>query len=343
MSGRAKLITAIVIVAVLAAAAVTYTVIMEYVPMNGSEVTGNSAGNLINGGYFCEHDGRVYFSNVYESRSLYSMNPDETDVKRLGTLGVDNICAGGRFLYFFMDSTQYKSGNKGLGYVGNTYGIYRYNLRGNKMRSLERVRVKTMQLCGSFLYYSGDSDTQSGLHKCKINGKDRHLISDKYIDPASYDGNYIYYAGDPGNPSLYAMNTAIGDTTSRIFEGNFSSPIYMDGIIYYIDNAAGYRICRYSRTTGAHEVICDERVDCFNTNGRYIWYSVSADTSPALKRMNMDGSNVTIIADGVYNSIHYTSQYLYFAPFDKSGTVSFMYHIPVGATGPMTRFDPAVK
>ena len=219
MNGRAKLITVIVILVLLAAAAVTYTVIMEYVPMNKTEVTGNTAGNLINGGYFCEHNGRVYFSNVYESRSLYSMKPDETDVRRLGTLGVNNICAGGNFLYFFMDSTQYKSGNKGLGYVGNAYGLYRYNLRGNKMTSLERVRVRSMQLCGSYLYYSGDTDTQSGLHKCRINGRDRHLISDSYLIPASYDGNYIYYAGAAGNPSLYTMNTGIGDTTSRILEG----------------------------------------------------------------------------------------------------------------------------
>ena len=117
----------------------------------------------------------------------------------------------------------------------------------------------------------------------------------------------------------------------------------MDGTVYYIDNAAGYHICRYSRATGAREEVSGERVDCFNTNGRYIWYSVSAGNSPALKRMNMDGSNVTIIADGVYNSINYTSQYLYFAPFDKSGSVSYMYHIPVAATGPMTRFDPVEK
>ena len=218
MSGRAKLITAIIILVLLAAAAVTYTVVMEFVPMNGSEVTGNSAGNLVNGGYFCEHKGRVYFANVYESRSLYSMKPDETDIKRLGTLGVNNICAGGSFLYFFMDSTQYKSGNKGLGYVGNTYGLYRYNLRGKKMTSLERARVQSLQLCGSYLYYSGDTDTQSGLHKCKINGKERHLISDSYINPASYDGNHIYFAGGAGNASLYAMNTALGDTTSRVFE-----------------------------------------------------------------------------------------------------------------------------
>ncbi|MCR5179410.1 MAG: DUF5050 domain-containing protein [Lachnospiraceae bacterium] len=342
MSGRAKLITGIIILIILAGVAVTYTVIMDFVPMNESGVMGNNAGNLVNGGFFCEHDGRVYFANVYESRSLYSMKPDETDVKRLGTLGVNNICAGGHFLYFFMDSTQYKSGNKGLGYVGNTYGLYRYNLRGNKMASLERVRVKSMQLCGSYIYYSGDSDTQSGLHKCKINGKERHLISDNYITPASYDGNYIYFAGNPGNASLYSMNTAIGDTSARVMEGNISSPVYIDGIIYYIDNAAGYKLCRYNRATGAKEIVCEERVDLFNTNGRYIWYCVSADGSPALKRMNMDGSNVTVIADGAYNSINYTSQFLYFAPFDKSGTVSYMYHIPVGGTGPMTRFDPAV-
>ena len=36
----------------------------DYIPMNPEGTVGNTAGNLNNGGLFCEYDGKVYFSNV---------------------------------------------------------------------------------------------------------------------------------------------------------------------------------------------------------------------------------------------------------------------------------------
>lgn len=51
------------------------------VPANDISVTGNTAGNLNNGGLFAESEGRVYFSNAYDGGCLYSMNSDETDLK----------------------------------------------------------------------------------------------------------------------------------------------------------------------------------------------------------------------------------------------------------------------
>ena len=58
-------------------------IISKRVPMNDENVVGNTPGNLYNGGLFLEMDGRVYFSNPLGNDSLYSMNPDETDLKEL--------------------------------------------------------------------------------------------------------------------------------------------------------------------------------------------------------------------------------------------------------------------
>ena len=62
---------------------------------------GNTAGNVNNGGYFCEYDGVVYFSNPYDGGSLYSMSPDETNLKKLISAKVSNINAGGRYLFYY--------------------------------------------------------------------------------------------------------------------------------------------------------------------------------------------------------------------------------------------------
>ena len=50
------------------------------IPMNDAGTTGNTAGNLNNGGLFCESDGKVYFANAYDGGALYCMNPNETEI-----------------------------------------------------------------------------------------------------------------------------------------------------------------------------------------------------------------------------------------------------------------------
>ena len=57
--------------------------------------------------------------------------------------------------------------------------------------------------------------------------------------------------------------------------------------------------------------------------------------------MNMNGGDIILVADGYYNSIHITSRYVYFAPFDKKGVNSFM-HAPVDTFGAATRFAPPI-
>ena len=65
------------------------------VPSNDISVTGNTAGNLNNHGLFCELDGKVYFSNAYDNGCLYSMNTDETEVRKLISGNISSINAAG--------------------------------------------------------------------------------------------------------------------------------------------------------------------------------------------------------------------------------------------------------
>ena len=66
---------------------------LNRVTPNESTQIGNTAGNLNNKGLYCESNGKVYFSNPYGHNVLYSMNPDETDLKRLNDVGVASINA----------------------------------------------------------------------------------------------------------------------------------------------------------------------------------------------------------------------------------------------------------
>lgn len=314
-SSKKKLITLYITLAILLLFIISLFFVGK-IPMNDADTVGNTAGNLNNGGLFCESDGKVYFSNAYDNNSLYSMNPDETDIKKLGVNQVSSINAGGDYLYYYMQSGS--SGGKGLGYMGRTAGIYRSKKDGKQVKCLERTYAGVMQLCGSYLYYQAYSNkTGMLLNKIKIDKSEKTTIADYSINPASYANGRIYYNGTRDNHDLYTLDTA-NDNMTSIWQGNIWNPVYFDGYIYYMDLANNYRLCRYSLYNDIIEVLTNDRVEFFNLYEYYIYYQTSAESSPALKRMYIDGSNLEIVAEGIYENINITSQYVYFNLYNES-------------------------
>lgn len=301
--------------------------ISNRVPSNDISVTGNTAGNLNNQGLFCELDGRVYFSNAYDYGCMYSMNSDETDLKKLVSSKVTNINAAGNFVYYFMDSS---SGGSGFGYVLRTFGIYRTKLNGKNTVCLLRDGCTSMQLAGDYLYYLRYNNTDySKFYKIKTDKSENILVSDELINPAACHNGIIYYNGTEKDHYLYALDTRT-DTVSTVYQGNLWYPVYKDDYIYYMDVSSNYRLCRYSLISNVVEVLTPDRVDAFNVGGSYIYYQKNDAAEPALMRMRLDGSEPEIVAMGNYENINITSQYVYFNEFNKETPV---YHTP--AEGPV--------
>jgi hypothetical protein len=57
-------------------------------------------------------------------------------------------------------------------------------------------------------------------------------------------------------------------------------------------------------------------LDYFNIYGDIIYYQKSSSTEPALKRMNVDGSNPEIVDEGNFQNLNITSRYVYYNAFD---------------------------
>ena len=81
MTGRQKNILIFSIAGVILLAILLMVILGGRIPMNDDATVGNTPGNLNNGGYFCEMDGRVYFANAYDNFALYSMNPEQPERK----------------------------------------------------------------------------------------------------------------------------------------------------------------------------------------------------------------------------------------------------------------------
>lgn len=323
---------------VILALLIVIIVLSTRIPLNDESTVGNTAGNLNNGGYFCEHDGRIYFANAYDNYSLYSMNPDETDIKKLHGGSSSYINAGGNYLYYVtVGNTDSGDNNSFRG----AYGIYRSKLNGKDVTGMDRCYVAAMQLCGNYLYYEKiDTKTSMSLEKIKIDKKDKQTVNPTApINPNCYVNGTIYYNGTERDHYLYALNTS-NDSASVVWQGNIWNPIYQDGYVYYMDVPNNYRLCRYSLYNDVVEILTNDRVDTFNVYESYIYYQTNSDTSPALKRMYIDGSYQEVVSPGIYQNINITSQYVYFNTF---GAPTPVYKTSTFGGVNVTTFDAGMQ
>ncbi len=315
-------------------------ILIGRVPLNDENTVGNTPGNLNNGGYFCESDGRVYFANAYDGYALYSMNSDESDLRKLGEGSYSFLNVGGDYLYYSMigNSDDYE-----LGFIGTPYGVYRSKLNGKKVTGLDRSHIINMQLCGSYIYYEKyDNKKAVSLEKIRIDKKDKQtVVPEAIINPNCYVDGTIYYNGDDKSKDhyLYALDTATG-VSSVVWEGDIWNPIVQDGYVYYMDISSNYRLCRYSLYNDTVVVLTNDRIDMFNLYDNYIYYQVSSPTEPALKRMLIDGSSPEVVREGVFQNINITSQYVYFNAFDEPTPV---YKTSTFGPVAVTTFDAAME
>lgn len=328
------IIAGIIIVLIFVLLIVIYILQNRVVPVPASTV-GNTAGNANNGGMFCEYNGIVYFSNPYDGGALYSMSPDEGNMKKLISSNVSHINAGGRYLFYYQEGN---SGSAGLGYLRGSHGLCRATLNGRNITNLSKELVFNVQLIGNYLYYLTSTGEGPWFYKLRTDKQEKELLANTgwNFACALADGS-VYYNGTETNHYLYRYNTESG-STSVAWEGNLWYPVYDNGYIYYLDVAENYRLCRYSLSGDVVEVLTHDRVDCFNLAGGYIYYQKNSTDEPALKRMALDGSNVEIVASGNYTHINATSRYVYFTAFESNTPV---YRTPVSGPISVSTFDAA--
>lgn len=295
----------------------------EKIPANPDGTIGNTAGNLNNGGLFCEHKGRVYFANPEDSNCLYSMTVDETDVQKLYAGNVCNILTGGEYVYYFMREPVGTS----LDNLRVSHAFFRSELDGEKTKIMTKDVVIHTQLVNDTLYILTVDKKGAVFYRMNTDRSHYKELDRNDINPScAYDG-MIYYNGTLLNHYLYALDTQT-DTSNVLWKGNLWYPVLEGNYFYYLDVENNYRLCRYDYTKEVVEILTHDRVDCFNVGSGYIYYQCNSKEEPALKRMQLDGSDVTIIAEGNYTAIHMTSKYVYFKEFGEDNN---WYHSPIGS------------
>ena len=332
---RTILITAIFILA--AAGLLIMEFLSNRVTENPMGTVGNTGGNLLNNGLFCESEGIVYFANPYDEDTLYSMNVNETNLKKLGTVGVQSINAAGNFIYYYQKGT---NSGSGLGFVVRTTGVYRVKKNGNDGLCLKRDPAGIITLIDNSIYYQHYTNaTGTILDRISIDKSEEETIFPYMVSPASAYYSNIYYANPDASYYLYAYDTRY-KTNSLLHACSVWNPIYEDNYIYYMDIESDYQLHRYNLSTMQTQVLTTDRVDTYNVYGDYIYYQKNSQTDPALMRMRIDGSEPELVLPGNYQNINITSQYVYFNAYD---TPTPVYRQAVYGAVNVTTFNPSVE
>lgn len=302
--------------------------------LNAPDTVGNTTGNLYNNGYFCESDdGYVYFSNAYDSFSLYRMLPDETDMQKLVSTETKSINAAGKYFYY------YRSGSgtgTGLGYMFNTTGIYRANSKnGENGLCLDMTPSDNILLIGNTVYYNSEKNGNS-IHTVSTDGKDKSTLLPYNITFGSVQNGKLYFTDGIENFHLKALDLTT-NTVSDILAEDIYLPIIDGNDLYCIDIHNNYALVQYDMTTWEKTILDETRTDFFNLSSQYVYYQTSGD-NPQFKRISRTSHSIDIIADGAYSDINLTSKYVYFHEYNVNIPV---YKIPLDGDITISTFDAA--
>lgn len=340
-SKRSNIITIIVLIFVLIAliSSMGINIWLNRTVWNDDYAVGNTSGNLNNGGLFCELEDKIYFSNTKDEGTLYCMDSDATNFKKLSADKAIRINAAGKYL-IYSRMNQDKEGITAELFVFNYTGLYRCNLNGKKTKTLYNNQIGAMSLYGNNVYYQ-HFEKKKGLtfYTVKIDGSDEKKLSNIPYDPSAISDGVMYYSGEDEENGLYAMNLET-QSTEKIYDGNTYQPMTYNNDIYFLSLDDNYGIARIDRDGSNKTLLVDKEVSSYNISldGNYLYYQVDDTKNNGIYRLNLQTKEEKLLKSGNYNNIHTTSNYIFFQEFGTDN----VYMATTGEGAMITSFDPPV-
>ena len=100
-----------------------------------SSTTGNTSGNLLNGGLFTQADNVIYFANPNDHNKLYKMNANLSKIKKVYNDKVSYINAAGNYIFYTRRNDKFKKSDNALLSLSTT-GLFRITKNGTDLSRL---------------------------------------------------------------------------------------------------------------------------------------------------------------------------------------------------------------
>lgn len=288
---------------------------------NEDNKTGNTTGNIYNGGLFCEQNGRIFFSNDAADGSLYVMNSDLSNVKMIYDDKAVFINADDNYVYYVRANNTRDNHTSNILMFYNT-GVYRINHRGKGLKSYTGNPGAYLMLHGNSLYFQRyDVGTGLYLYRYQIDGTMERLLLEDSVIPAAVIDNSLLYNGYSEDHNINALDLS-SFTHHPKYEGKYYYPIFQDDYIYYLNMDEKYKIYRMKRDGTNPTLLVNERCSTYNitNDGKFLFYQVDNGKKNRICRMNLDTLVSETLLDGNYKQIHLTDNYVFFKDFDNTNT-----------------------
>lgn len=305
--------------------------------MNESYVNGNTAGNLYNGGLFCEYNNTIYFANPSDGGKLYCMDSNGDNLQKLSEDAATYINADDNYIYYIRNNI---GGDLDYSFFAfHTNALCRINKDGSNITILDTEPSLYAALLGNYIYYIHyDQQTASSLYRVRIDGEEQSKVMNEAVYTCNTDGQYFYYNGMSSDGSIHRFDTAT-NTSKIVYEGNSFKPIVNNGKdIYYIDGNTDYSIVHTNLDFDNPTIVTNDSVDSYNVHGSTIYYQRYDKNGSALCMVNNDGSGQTVLMEGDFCDIHVTSYFVFFREYHSGD----MYYFNRNNPSQIERFKPAV-
>jgi len=303
--------------------------------MNSGYVNGNTAGNLYNGGFFCEYNGVIFFSNPSDGGKLYSMDSNGKNLKKLTDDVATYINADENYVYYVRNNAGESLDFNFVAFHRNA--LVRVNHDGKNLVILDTEPCLYASLVGNYIYYIHyDQLEASTLYKVRIDGEEQQQVMSESVFTCNADGQFFYYNGMSSDGSIHRYDT-VSDTSTVVYAGNCFQPIVKDGVdVYYIDGDTDCSIVHTNMNFDNPTFITRDSVDAYNVHGSYIYYQRFDKEGSALCMIKNDGTEFEVLREGDYCDIHVTSYFVFFRDFHTKE----MYYFTRTNPYVIEKFDP---
>ena len=297
---------------------------------NTEGAVGNSACNLYNGGLFCADDKRIYFSNLKDGGSLYSMSKDLSDFEYMqeDTAGYINNTSN-YVVYSRLNYTRNDSVKHVLQFSYS--GIYRVTKKGShSIGGIYSYDVGSVGLIGNEVYYQKhEKDGNMNLYRAGLDGKNDELLLEEKIVPGTLTSSKIYYAGAEDDHYIYSFDP---DSKQKvvIYKGNCYQPALIGGNIYFISLSKNYNIAKIDEYGQNPTILVEEKCTFYNVtpDERYVVYQIDDGKNNRLEMMNLSTFEKRVIKKGDYNGINIIDDKVFFREFGTDEVYYFSLYSP---------------
>lgn len=318
------------------AALILFNYFNNRVQMSTSSSPGNTAGNLYNGGLFCENGGTIFFSNPNDEFTLYSMNSDLTGFKKLYNDYARYINADENYVYYTRKNNKKENGTQSI-FTFYSTGVYRLTRNGKNIAVINQEPTGSLLLYKNRLYYQIYNNNSLELHCVGIDKSDDRVITKGDAAMVAALNDKIYFSGHPDNQNIYTIGSS--GNRNLLMETNAYMPIAMENGIYYVNTSDSYKLYFTDYEGADRECIIDTAMSWYNIteDGRYIFYQYDHKKKSGLFMYDTETKASVKITDGNYKWICIAGGYCFF--FDYDGESAYAYNY---TTGVLNIFNPPV-